>query len=94
MHLQVWHNIDVRRWEAHLEMAKSLHNEGFHGRQLSFINDCGGINPYTLTAKLGLAWIDGSGPSERRRAAQPTCWSPAQGVKADLAIKQDPGRLE
>jgi len=33
---------------------------------------CGGINPYTLTAKLGPARIDGSGPSERRRAAQPT----------------------
>ena len=33
---------------------------------------CGGINPYTLTAKLRPAWIDGSGPSERRRAAQPT----------------------
>ena len=25
----------------------------------------GGINPYTLTAKLGPAQIDGSGPSER-----------------------------
>ena len=33
---------------------------------------CGGINPYTLTAKLGPARIDGSGPPERRRAAQPT----------------------
>ena len=26
---------------------------------------CGGINPYTLTAKLGLARIDGFGPPER-----------------------------
>ena len=33
---------------------------------------CGGINPYTLTAKLGLARIDGFGPPERRRAAQLT----------------------
>ena len=30
---------------------------------------CGGINPHTLTAKLGPAWIDGTGPPERRRAA-------------------------
>ena len=33
---------------------------------------CGGINPYTLTAKLGLARIDGFGLPERRRAAQLT----------------------
>ena len=26
---------------------------------------CGGINPYTLTAKLGLARIDGFSPPER-----------------------------
>ena len=32
----------------------------------------GGINPYTLMAKLGLARIDGSGPPERRRVAQLT----------------------
>ena len=36
------------------------------------VGNCGGINTYTLTAKLGPARIDGSGPSERRRAAQPT----------------------
>ena len=35
----------------------------------SDVEVCGGINPYTLTAKLGPARIDGSGPSERRRAA-------------------------
>ena len=46
---------------------------------------CGGINPYTLTARLGPAQIRGPG--------QPV-QSPAQGVKADSAIKQDPGRLE
>ena len=33
---------------------------------------CGGINPYTLTAKFGLARIDGFGPPERRRVAQLT----------------------
>ena len=33
---------------------------------------CGGINPYTLTAKFGLARIDGFDPLERRRAAQLT----------------------
>ena len=55
---------------------------------------CGGINPYTLMAKLGPARIDGSGPpKDDVRPSQPDR-SPAQGVKADLAIKQDLGRLE
>ena len=31
----------------------------------TFEGDCGGINPYTLTAKLGLARIDGFSPPER-----------------------------
>ena len=48
---------------------------------------CGGINPYTLMARLGLAQIRGSSPQKY------DAW-PAQGVKIDLAIKQDPGRLE
>ena len=48
---------------------------------------CGGINPYTLTAKLGPVRISGSGPpKDDVRPGQPV-WSPAQGVKADLAIK-------
>ena len=29
------------------------------------LGNCGGINPYTLTAKLGLAWIDRFSPPER-----------------------------
>ena len=54
----------------------------------------GGINPYTLMAKLGLARISGSSPpKDDVRPSQPD-QSPTQGVKADLAIKQDPGRLE
>ena len=55
---------------------------------------CGGINPYTLTAKLGPAQISGFGPpKDNARPGQPVR-SPAQGVKTDLAIKQDLGRLE
>ena len=55
---------------------------------------CGGINPYTLTARLGPARIRGSGPLEDdARPGQPI-WNPVQGIKADLEIKKDPGRLE
>ena len=55
---------------------------------------CGGINPYTLMARLGPARIRGSGPLEDdARPGQPVR-SPAQGVKVDLEIKQDPGQLE
>ena len=55
---------------------------------------CGGINPYTLTARLGPARIRGSGPLEDdARTSQPV-WNPAQGIKTDLEIKQDPSRLE
>ena len=56
--------------------------------------DCGGIDPYTLTARLGPAQIRGSGPpKDDARPGQPVR-SPAQGVKTDLAIKQNLGRLE
>ena len=55
---------------------------------------CGGINPYTLMAKLGPAQIDGSGPPKDDMWPSQPERSPAQGVEADLAIKQDPGRLE
>ena len=55
---------------------------------------CGGIDPYTLMARLGPAQIRGSGPpKDDARPGQPVR-SPAQGVKTDLAIKQDLGRLE
>jgi hypothetical protein len=39
VHHQVWHDIKERLWEAHLELAKSLRDELFQGRQLSFIDD-------------------------------------------------------
>ena len=56
--------------------------------------NCGGINPYTLMARLGPARIRGSGPLEDDvRPGQPVR-NPAQGIKADLEIKQDLSRLE
>ena len=54
----------------------------------------GGINPYTLTARIGPAWTRRSGPLEDDARPDQFAWSPAQGIKADLEIKQDPGRLE
>ena len=61
---------------------------------MRYVTLCGGINPYTLTAKLGPAWIGGFGPpKDDMRPGQPDR-SPTQGVKADLVINQDPGRLE
>jgi hypothetical protein len=35
----VWHNIKEQWWEAHLQLAKSLSDEGFQSRHLIFIND-------------------------------------------------------
>ena len=48
---------------------------------------CGGINPYTLTAKIGPAQISGSGPPKDNAWPGQPVWSPAQGVKTDLATK-------
>ena len=49
---------------------------------------CGGINPYTLTARPG------PGPLEDDARPSQSIWSPMQGINADLEIKEDPGRLE
>ena len=66
--------------------------EGFRPTfRLSLAAVCEGINPYTLTAKLGPAQIGGFGPPKDDVWPGQPDRSPAQGVKADLAIKQDPG---
>ena len=55
---------------------------------------CGGINPYTLVTRLGLARTRGSGSLEDDMRSSQSVWSPAQGIKTNLEIKQDHGWLE
>ena len=66
---------------------------------LSIIHGAGGLAVGVLTPiplRLSLGRPGSMGPVHPKDNAWPSQpgWSPTQGVKADLAIKQDPGRLE
>ena len=65
----------------------------------SIIHDARGLAVGVLTPiplRLSLGRPRSMGPVHPKDDARPSQpgWSPAQGVKADLAIKQDPSRLE
>ena len=55
---------DGRATEVGDPMARDggVHGGSVDAAEVDVCGACGGINPYTLTAKLGLARIDGFGP--------------------------------
>ena len=62
VHHQVWHNIEERQREAHLELVKGLRDALFLASQLSFIDDllCNAVEEvgHACDGHLHVLWTD------------------------------------
>jgi hypothetical protein len=55
---------------------------------------CGGINPYTLTARHGQTQTRRPDPLHDDARSRSSGWILTQGIKPDLGIKQGLGQLD